>query len=208
MPDAAFHLLSAVGLLLPIRSFVEVVAVFGLWFFDFSLSRLDFSFARPREGGGQSSTLTSVPILVIERFRDLGPLQEDPSSLCPTGTVTRTQGLGRSPPTAGQELSTRGHVAGRHDNGSKAMINSNNPNTPPRGSMLLSFYAGKRKRKNKSGAARLTPACREDSSCLRGSGRLPLALHRGATAGRHATTSQAGTTAWRPTAAIARRVAA
>ena len=108
----------------------------------------------------------------------------------------------------GQELPMRGHIAGRHDNGSKATINSNNPNTPPRGSTLLSFYAGKRKRKNKSGAARLTPACREDSSCLRGSGRLPLALHRGAMAGRHATTSQAGTTAWRLTAATARRVAA
>ena len=159
--------------------------------------------------GGQPSALASVPVLVVQRFRDLGPLQEHPSSPCPTGTATRTQGLGRSPPHGwGRELSTRGHVAGRHDNGSKTMINSNNPNTPPRGSTLLSFYAGKRKRKNKSGAARLTPACREDSSCLRGSGRLPLALHQGATAGRHATTSQAGTTAWRLTAATARRVAA
>ena len=108
----------------------------------------------------------------------------------------------------GRELSTHGHVARRHDNGSKAMINSNNPNTPPRGSTLLSFYPGKRKRKNKSGAARLTPACKEDSSCLRGSGRLSHALHRGVTAGGHATTSQADTTAWRLTAATARRVVA
>ena len=45
----------------------------------------------------------------------------------------------------GRELSTRGHVAGRHDNGSKAMINSNNPNTPPRGSTLLSFMQEKGK---------------------------------------------------------------
>ena len=112
--------------------------------------------------GGQSSALVSVSVLVVQRFRDLGPLQEHPSSSCPTGTATRTQGLGRSPPHGwGRELSTRGHVAGRHDNGSKAMINSNNPNTPPRGSTLLYFYAGKRKRKNKSGAARLAPARRE-----------------------------------------------
>ena len=163
-----------------------------------------------RGGGGQPSALASVPVLVVQRVRDLGPLQEHPSSPCPTGIATRTQGLGRSPPPPGwgRELSTRGHIAGRHDNGSKAMININNPNTPPRGSTLLSFYAGKRKRKNKSGAARLTPACREDSSCLRGSGRLPLALHRGATAGGHATTSQADATAWRLTTGTAGRVAA
>ena len=159
--------------------------------------------------GGQPSTLVSVSVLVVQRLRDLGPLQEHPSSPCPTGTATQTHGLGRSPPHGwGRELSTRGHVAGRHDDGSKAMINSNNPNTPPQGSTLLSFYAGKRKRKNKSGAARLTPAYKEDSSCLRGSSRLPLALHRGAMASRRATTSQAGTTAWRLTAATARRVAA
>ena len=81
--------------------------------------------------GGQPRALASVPVLVVQRFHDLGPLQEHPSSPCPTGTATRTQGLRRSPPHGwGRELSTRAHVAGRHDNGSKAMINSNNPNTP------------------------------------------------------------------------------
>ena len=88
------------------------------------------------------------------------------------------------------------------------MINSNNPNTPPRGSTLLSFYAGKRKRKNKSGEARPTPALREDSGRLWSSGGLPLALHQGATAGGHVTTSQADTTVWKLTAAAARRVTA
>ena len=136
--------------------------------------------------GGQPSALASVPVLVVQRFRDLGPLLEHPFSPCPTGTATRTHGLGGSPPHGwGWELSMRGHVAGRHDNGSKAMVNNNNPNTPPRGSTLLSFYVGKRKIKNKSGAARLTPACREDSGCPRGSGR-----HRpaGKTVRRRATT--------------------
>ena len=47
----------------------------------------------------------------------------------------------------GRELSTRGHVAGRHDNGSEMMINSNNPNTPPRGSTLLSFLRRKKEKK-------------------------------------------------------------
>ena len=98
--------------------------------------------------GGQPSALASVPVLVVQRFRDLGPLQEHPSSPCPTGTATRTQGLGRSPPHGwGRELSTRGHVAGRHDNGSKTMINSNNPNTPPRGSTLLSLLCRKKEKK-------------------------------------------------------------
>ena len=158
--------------------------------------------------GSTAATLASVFCSCHSRLPNPGPLQEHPSSPCPTGTATRTQGLGRSPPHGwGRELSTLGNIAERYGNESKTMINSNNPNMPPRGSTLLSFYAGKRKRKNKSGAARLTPACREDPSCLRGSGRLPLALHRGATAARHATTSQADTTAWRLTAATARRVA-
>ena len=126
---------------------------------------------RPRECSCPSRSKGSRPGSITG-----APLQSVPHGHRDTNTgpgSVATHGRGR-------ELSTRGHVAGRHDNGSKAMINSNNPNTPPRGSTLLSFYAGKRKRKNKSGTARLTPACREDSSCLRGSGRLPLAPHQGA----------------------------
>ena len=154
---------------------------------------------RPRECSCPSRSKVSRP----------GSITGAPLQSVPHGHRDTNTGPGSvAPHGRGRELSTRGHVAGRHDNGSKTMINSNNPNTPPRGSTLLSFYAGKRKRKNKSGAARLTPACREDSSCLRGSGRLPLALHRGATAGGHTTTSQADATAWRLTAATARRVAA
>ena len=148
MPDAAFDLLSAVGLFLLIRSFIEVVAIFGLWSSAFPLSSLDFSCARPRGGGGQPIALASVPILVIQRVRDLGPLQEHPSSPCPTGTATQTKGLGRSPPHGrGRELSTLGHVAGRYGNESKTMINSNNPNTPPRGSTLLSLLRRKKEKK-------------------------------------------------------------
>ena len=176
-----------------------------MWFFDFSLSCLDFSYARPREGAAERPRECFRPSRSkVSRPRSItgAPLQSVPHGHRDTNT-----GPGSVAPHGwGRELSTRGHVAGRLANGSKAMINSNNPNTPPRGSMLLSFYAGKRKRKNKSGTPRLTPACREDSSCLRGSGRLPLALHRGATARRRATTSQVGTTAWRLTAATARRV--
>ena len=128
---------------------------------------------RPRECSYPSHSMVSRP----------GSITGAPLQSVPHGHRDTNKGPGSVAPHGwGRELSTRGHVAGRHDNGSKAMINSNNPNTPPRGSMLLSFYAGKRKRKNKSGAACLTPACREGSSCLRGSGRLPLALHRGATA--------------------------
>ena len=149
---------------------------------------------RPRECSCPSRSKVSRP----------GSITGAPLQSVPHGHRDTNTGPGSVAPHGwGRELPTRGH-----DNGSKAMINSNNPNTPPRGFMLLSFYAGKRKRKNKSGAARLTPACREDSSCLRGSGRLPLALHRGATAGGHATTSQADATAWRLTAATAGRVAA
>ena len=200
-------MLSAVGLFLLIQSFIEDVAVFVLWFFDFSLSCLDFSYARPREGAAERPRecfCTSRSMVLRPGSITGAPLQSVPHGHRDTNT-----GPGLvAPHDWGRELSTRGHVAGRHDNGSKAMININNPNTPPRSSTLLSFCAGKMERKNKSGAARLTPACREDPSCLRRSGRLPLALHRCATAGRRATTSQAGTTTWRLTTTTARRVAA
>ena len=93
-----FHLLSAVGLFILIRSFIEAVAVFGLWFFDFSLSRLDFSFARPREGGGQPSALASVPILVIQRVRDLGPLTGAPLQSVPHGHRDTNKGPGSVAP--------------------------------------------------------------------------------------------------------------
>ena len=154
---------------------------------------------RPRECSCPSCSKVSRP----------GSITGAPLQSVPHGHRDTNTGPGSvAPHGCGRELSTHGHVAGRHDNGSKAMINNINPNTPPWGSTLLSFYAGKRKRKSKSGAARHTSACREDSGCLRGSGRLPLTLHRGATAGKHATTSRAGTTAWRLTAATAGRVAA
>ena len=39
-----------------------------------------------------------------------------------------------------------GSVAGRHDNRSKTMINNDNPNTPPRGSTLLSFLRRKKEK--------------------------------------------------------------
>ena len=52
----------------------------------------------PSHMGERFRNLASVPVLVVQRFRDLGPLQEHPSSPWPTGTATQTQGLGRSPP--------------------------------------------------------------------------------------------------------------
>ena len=52
-----------------------------------------------------------------------------------------------TPHGRGRELSTRGHVARRYNNESKMMINSNNPNTPPRGSTLLSLLCRKKEKK-------------------------------------------------------------
>ena len=168
-----------------------------------------FLFCKASRGKGAAEHPRECSYPSHSRVSRPGSIAGAPLQSMPHGHRDTNTGPGSVAPHGwGRELSTRGHVARRHDNGSKTMINSNNPNTTPRGSTLLSFYAGKRKRKNKSGAARLTPACKEDSSYLRGSGRLHLVLHQGATAGRHATTSQAGTTTWRLTAATARRVAA
>ena len=125
----------------------------------------------PRECSYPSRSKGSQPGSITE-----APLQSVPHGHCDTNT-----GPGSVAPHGwGRELSTRGHVARRHDNGSKTMINNNNPNTPPRGSTLLSFLRRK-KEKNRSGTARLTPACREDSSCLRGLAGSLLVLHGGAT---------------------------
>ena len=182
-------MLSAVGLFILIRSFIEAFAVFDLWFFDFSLSCLDFSYARPREGGGAAERPRECSYPSRPKGSRPGPIIGAPLQSVPHGHRDTNTGPGSVAPHGwGRELPMRRHIAGRHDNGSKATINSNNPNMPPRGSTLPSFYAGKRKRKNKFGAARLTPARGEGPSCLRSSGGLPLALHQGATVGGRATT--------------------
>src|SRR4051812_27136976 len=65
----------------------------------------------------------------------------------------------------------------------------------------------KGKEKDEPGAALLTSACGGDPGYLRASGRLPLALHRGAMEGGQTTTSQASSTARGLTAATAGGVA-
>ena len=169
-------MLSAVGLFILIRSFFKLLP---------SLACGSSTFHSPTSISLMQGLARGAAKRPCECFRPSRSKVSRPGSItgAPLQSVphghrdTNTGPWSVAPHGLGQELSTRGHIAGRHDNGSKAMINRNNPNTPLRGSTLLSFYAGKRKRKSKSGATRLTPACREDSGCLRGSGRLPLALH-------------------------------
>ena len=160
--------------------------------------------------GGKLSALASVPILVIQRVHDLGPLQEHPSSPCPTGTATQTKGLGRSPPPhgRGRELSTLGDVARRYGNESKRMINSNNPNTPPRGSTLLSLLRGKKEKTEQIW-------CSSPHTGPQGRPELPSELRRtpsraspGRDGGRTRCHLPSRYEAWRLTTATARRVTA
>ena len=104
--------------------------------------------------GGEPSALASVPILVTQRVRILGPLQEHPSNPCPSGTATQTQGLGRSPPRLRLDITCEWACNRKEqyqNNRNSTMIDDVNPNAPPRGHALLSFCAGERKGKNKSG---------------------------------------------------------
>ena len=70
---------------------------FDLWFFDFFCSPASISLAwglarrKPRE-----PSRAFLPLSV--KFHGPGPLPEHPSGQCLTGTTTRIQGLGRSPP--------------------------------------------------------------------------------------------------------------
>ena len=76
---------------------------------------------RPRKCSCPSRSKVSRP----------GSITGAPLQSVPHGHRDTNTGPGSIAPHGwGRELSTRGHVAGRHDNGSKAMINSNNPNTP------------------------------------------------------------------------------
>ena len=85
---------------------------------------------RPRECSYPSHSRSSRP----------GPLTGAPLQSVAHGHRDTNKGPGLvAPHGRGWELSTLGHVAGRYDNESKTMINSNNPNTPPRGSTLLSL---------------------------------------------------------------------
>ena len=93
---------------------------------------------RPRECSCPSRSKVSRPGSITG-----APLQSMPHGHRDTNTGPRSV----APHSWGRELPTRGHVAGRHDNGSKVMINSNNPNTPPRGSTLLSFLHRKKEKK-------------------------------------------------------------
>ena len=182
---------------------------FDLWSFDF-FALLPRFLLRGGSIGGSPGSPRECSCPYRSSFHGPGPLQERPSRPCLTGTTTRIQGLGRSPPRLRPEITCEWACSRKEqyrNNRNSMMIDDVNPNTPPRGHTSLSFCAGEKKGKNKSGEACPTPALREDSSRLRSSGRLPLALHRGATAGRHATTSPADTTTWRLTTAAARRVA-
>ena len=90
---------------------------------------------RPRECSYPSRSKGSRP----------GPITGAPLQSVPHGHRDTNKGPGLvAPHGRGRELSTCGHVAGRYDNKSKTMINSNNPNTPPRGSTLLSFLRRKK----------------------------------------------------------------
>ena len=91
-----------------------------------------------------------------------------------------------------------GTKAQYQNSGSSTIINNNIPSTPSRGPTLLYLCAGKeKKKKNKTSATRPTPTHGGGSNCLRSSGGLHLALHRGATAGGPATSLQAGAAARR-----------
>src|SRR4051812_11748703 len=100
-------------------------------------SRGEGAAERPRECFCPSRSKVSRP----------GSITGTPLQSVPHGHRDTNIGPGSvAPPHGwGRKLSTLGHVARRHDSESKAMINSNNPNTPPRGPTLLSFYAGQRK---------------------------------------------------------------
>ena len=101
MPDAAFHLLSAVGLFLLIRSFIEVFVVFGLRFFDLSFSYLDFSGAKPREGGGAAGRPRESPYPSHSKGSRPGPLAGAPLQSVPLGHRDTDAGPGSVTPTAG-----------------------------------------------------------------------------------------------------------
>ena len=100
---------------------------------------------RPRECSYPSHSKSSRP----------GPLTGAPLQSVPHGHRDTNKGPGSvAPHGRGRELPTLGHVARRYDNESKTMINSNNPNTPPRGSALLSLLCRK-KGKGRTNPARL-----------------------------------------------------
>ena len=107
-------------------------------------------------------------------FHGPGPLPEHPSRPCLTGTTTRIQGLGRSPPRMRLEITCEWACNRKEqyqNNRNSTMIDDVNPNVPPRGHTLLSFCAGKKERKEQS---------RRNSSCAGPHGRLkpPLELRR------------------------------
>ena len=89
-----------------------------------------------------------------------GPLTGAPLQSVPHGHRDTNKGPGSvAPHGRGRELSMRGHVAGKYDNESKTMINSNNPNTPPRGSSYCLFTQEKGKeRTNQAQLASHRPA--------------------------------------------------
>ena len=93
---------------------------------------------RPRECSYPSHSKSSRP----------GPLTGASLQSVPHGHRDTNKGPGSvAPHGRGRELSMPGHVAGRYGHESKTMINSNNPNTPPRGSTLLSLLRRKKEKK-------------------------------------------------------------
>ena len=90
---------------------------------------------RPHECSYSSCSKSSRP----------GPITGAPLQSVLDGHRDPNKGPGSvAPHGRGQELSTLGHIAGRNGNESKTMINSDNPNTPPQGSTLLSLLRRKK----------------------------------------------------------------
>mgnify|MGYP001009323154 CR=1 FL=1 len=88
-------------------------------------------------------------------FYDPGPQPEHPSGPCLTGTTTRIQGLGRSPPRLRLEITCEWACNRKEqyrNNRNSTMIDDVNPNAPPRGHTLLSFCAGEKKGKEQKQA--------------------------------------------------------
>src|SRR4051812_40574388 len=79
-----------------------------------STPRFDSSCERPHEGG-QPNDLARVPVLIVLRFRDPGPLREHPSSTCPSSTATHTGPGSVAPYGWGQELFTCRHTAEKRE---------------------------------------------------------------------------------------------
>src|SRR3954469_8082457 len=113
-----------------------------------------------------SHVLAGVSALAAGSSHGPGTPQEHPSSPCPSGTATRTQGLGRSPPGRGRKLFTHRRIVKKRKNKAKVLAETVIiPNTPQRGSMQLLCLTLGTKGKGKDEPAR--PSSRQPVEATR-----------------------------------------